>query len=228
MLEESKKVLNRLGIEIPSLRNKIKNFSGGQRQSVAISRSIYWNAKLPITDEPTAALGVADQRKVLNLVRTLSEQGVYYYHQPRAHDVFQVAHRLMVLRWGEKVGEHLTHETNPNEIVSLMVGAELVQGVSREKEENLGRVAQVFTLSRIGLFLLRTLDRSSREAGLRKEYPVLSRRRGHPLPGRTHTHRQDTRIGPHYPSFSQNFSKIQKPRGGLKSSPGKNYFTHTS
>jgi simple sugar transport system ATP-binding protein len=128
MLQESHKVLNRLGIEIPSLKNKIKNLSGGQRQSVAISRSIYWNARLLIMDEPTAALGVAEQRKVLNLVRTLSEQGVSIIiisHQ--LYDVFQVAHRLVVLRRGEKVGERLTRETNPDEIVSLMVGAELVQ-----------------------------------------------------------------------------------------------------
>jgi simple sugar transport system ATP-binding protein len=95
---------------------------------VAISRSIYWNARLLIMDEPTAALGVAEQRKVLNLVRTLSEQGVSIIiisHQ--LYDVFQVAHRLVVLRRGEKVGERLTRETNPDEIVSLMVGAELVQ-----------------------------------------------------------------------------------------------------
>lgn len=128
MLRESRKVLDRLGIEIPSLRNKIKTLSGGQRQSVAISRSIYWNAKLLIMDEPTAALGVTEQRKVLNLVRTLSSQGVAVIiisHQ--LYDIFQVAHRLVVLRRGEKVGERLTHETNPDEIVSLMVGAELVQ-----------------------------------------------------------------------------------------------------
>ncbi|MGQ9473678.1 MAG: ATP-binding cassette domain-containing protein [Candidatus Caldatribacteriaceae bacterium] len=128
MLKESRKVLNRLGIEIPSLKNKIKTLSGGQRQSVAISRSIYWNAKLLIMDEPTAALGVAEQRKVLNLVRILSEQGVSIIiisHQ--LYDVFQVAHRLVVLRRGEKVGERLTRETNPDEIVSLIVGAELVQ-----------------------------------------------------------------------------------------------------
>lgn len=129
MMQESRKVLDRLGIEIPSLRNKIKTLSGGQRQSVAISRSIYWNAKLLIMDEPTAALGVTEQRKVLNLVKTLSSQGVAIIiisHQ--LYDVFQVAHRLVVLRRGEKVGERLTHETNPDEIVSLIVGAELVEG----------------------------------------------------------------------------------------------------
>ena len=128
MYQESKKVLDKLGIEIPSLKNKIKMLSGGQRQSVAISRSIYWNAKLLIMDEPTAALGVAEQRKVLDLVRTLSAQGVgiiIISHQ--LYDVFQVAHRLVILRRGEKVGELMVKETNPDEVVSLMVGAELVQ-----------------------------------------------------------------------------------------------------
>jgi len=128
MHQESKKVLDQLGIEIPSLKNKIKMLSGGQRQSVAISRSIYWNAKLLIMDEPTAALGVAEQRKVLDLVRTLSDQGVgiiVISHQ--LYDVFQVAHRLVILRRGEKVGELMVKETNPDEVVSLMVGAELVQ-----------------------------------------------------------------------------------------------------
>jgi simple sugar transport system ATP-binding protein len=129
MMEESRKVLSHLGIEIPSLKNRIKNLSGGQRQSVAISRSVYWNAKLLILDEPTAALGVTEQKKVLDLVRTLSSQGVAVIiisHQ--LYDVFQVAHRLVVLRRGEKVGERLTKETNPDEIVGLMVGAELVEG----------------------------------------------------------------------------------------------------
>ena len=128
MYQESKKVLDQLGIEIPSLKNKIKMLSGGQRQSVAISRSIYWNAKLLIMDKPTAALGVAEQRKVLDLVRTLSDQGVgiiIISHQ--LYDVFQVAHRLVILRRAEKVAELMVKETNPDEVVSLMVGAELVQ-----------------------------------------------------------------------------------------------------
>ncbi len=132
MHRESKKVLDQLGIEIPSLKNKIKMLSGGQRQSVAISRSIYWNAKLLIMDEPTAALGVAEQRKVLDLVRTLSSHGVgiiIISHQ--LYDVFQVSHRLVILRRGEKVGELIVKETNPDEVVSLIVGAELVQNSGR-------------------------------------------------------------------------------------------------
>jgi simple sugar transport system ATP-binding protein len=124
MLNESKKMLNRLEINIPSLENKIRNLSGGQRQAVAISRSIYWNARLLIMDEPTAALGVAERGKVLNLVKTLSSQGVSVIiisHQ--IHDVFSVATRLLIMRRGKKVAERLTKKTNTDEVVGLIVGS---------------------------------------------------------------------------------------------------------
>jgi len=136
MHSESKKVLNRLEIEIPSLKNKIRNLSGGQRQAVAISRSIYWNAKLLIMDEPTAALGVAEQKKVLNLVKNLSSQGVSIIiisHQ--LHDVFSVATRLIIMRRAKKVAERITKKTSADEVVGLIVGS--VPGdyieVSKEK-----------------------------------------------------------------------------------------------
>ena len=124
MHSESKKVLNRLEIKIPSLKNKIRNLSGGQRQAVAISRSIYWNAKLLIMDEPTAALGVAEQKKVLNLVKTLSSQGVSIImisHQ--LHDVFSVATRLIIMRRAKKVAERITKKTSADEVVGLIVGS---------------------------------------------------------------------------------------------------------
>jgi len=127
MHDEAKKVLNRLAIEIPSLRNRIRTLSGGERQAVAISRSIYWNAKLLIMDEPTAALGVAEQKKVLDLIRLLRSQGIgiiVISHQ--LYDVFSVADRLVIMRRGEKVAERNIKETNTDEVVSLIVGAEKV------------------------------------------------------------------------------------------------------
>ncbi|WP_455382035.1 ATP-binding cassette domain-containing protein [Salinispira pacifica] len=127
MQEESKKVLEKLDIVIPSLRNRIRSLSGGQRQAVAISRSIYWDAKLLIMDEPTAALGVAEQKKVLDTVRRLKSHGIgiiMISHQ--MHDVFQVADRLVIMRRGEKAAERITKETNADEVVSLIVGAETV------------------------------------------------------------------------------------------------------
>lgn len=127
MLSESKGILSRLEIRIPSLQELIRNLSGGQRQAVAIARSIYWNARLMIMDEPTAALGVSEQRKVLVLVRTLRDQGVpVILISHNMQDVFAVADRIIVLRRGKKVAERIASKTTPDEIVSLMVGAEAV------------------------------------------------------------------------------------------------------
>jgi ABC-type sugar transport system ATPase subunit len=127
MNDESRKILQKLDIEIPSMRNRIRALSGGQRQAVAICRSIYWDAKFMIMDEPTAALGVAEQKKVLDTVNLLKSHGIgiiVISHQ--MHDVFSVADRLVIMRRGEKVAERITRETNADEVVSLIVGAEKV------------------------------------------------------------------------------------------------------
>jgi ABC-type sugar transport system ATPase subunit len=127
MRGEAQKVLDRLDIHIPSLRSTIRTLSGGQRQAVAISRSIYWKAKVLIMDEPTAALGIAEQRKVLNLVRTLKTQGlgiIIISHQ--MYEVFEMADRIAVMRRGVKVAERLVKETTPDEVVGLIVGSETV------------------------------------------------------------------------------------------------------
>jgi ABC-type sugar transport system ATPase subunit len=127
MHAEAGKVLKRLEIEIPSLRSLIKNLSGGQRQAVAISRSIYWNAKLLIMDEPTAALGVAEQRKVLDLIRVLRSQNIpviVISHQ--LYDIFSVTDRLVIMRRGKKVAERITKETTPDQVVGLITGSEEV------------------------------------------------------------------------------------------------------
>ncbi len=132
MREESKKVLDRLEIEIPSLHSQIKTLSGGQRQAVAISRSIYWNAKLLIMDEPTAALGVHEQRKVLDLVRLLRSQNIpiiIISHQ--LYDIFSVTDRLVIMRRGKKVAERTTKDTNPDEVVGLITGSKEVERNSR-------------------------------------------------------------------------------------------------
>ena len=127
MFDESQGVLDKLNISIPSLRNNVRTLSGGQRQAVAISRSIYWNAKFLIMDEPTAALGVAQQKLVLDLVKSLKDHGlgiIIISHQ--MHDVFAVADRIIVMRRGEKVGDLKKIETTPDEVVNLIVGSESV------------------------------------------------------------------------------------------------------
>jgi ABC-type sugar transport system ATPase subunit len=104
MEQETKGLINRLRIDIPSVRQKVERLSGGQRQAVAIARATAFDAKVIIMDEPTAALSVAAIDKVLDLIQQLKAQGssiIIISH--RLEDVFRVADRMIVLRLGRKV-----------------------------------------------------------------------------------------------------------------------------
>ena len=125
MLVESRRILDQLDIRIPGLARPIRQMSGGQRQAVAIARAVYWNAQLMIMDEPTAALGVPEQRKVLALVRTLRERGVgVIIISHNLQDVLDVADRVVVMRHGRAVGERQVADTNTSDLLALMIGAE--------------------------------------------------------------------------------------------------------
>ena len=128
MLRQARQVLDQLDIRIPELRSPIRQLSGGQRQAVSIARAVYWNAHLMIMDEPTAALGVPEQLKVLELIRTLRHQGVpVILISHNMQDVFAVADRVIVMRRGSKAGEARISDTNENDVVGMMVGAEYKQ-----------------------------------------------------------------------------------------------------
>jgi ABC-type sugar transport system ATPase subunit len=132
MLRESRQVLDQLDIRIPELRKPIRQLSGGQRQAVSIARAVYWKASLMIMDEPTAALGVPEQLKVLELIRTLRHQGVpVVLISHNMQDVFAVADRVIVMRRGSKAGERRISETNENDVVGLMVGAEYTREIKQ-------------------------------------------------------------------------------------------------
>ena len=122
MRQASETVLRSLEIHT-SLHRPVRDLSGGQRQAVAIGRAIFWNARLLIMDEPTAALGVPEQRKVIELIHRLREKGVgVLFISHNLGDIFAVSDRIIVLRRGIKAGERLVGETNGDEIVRLMVG----------------------------------------------------------------------------------------------------------
>jgi D-xylose transport system ATP-binding protein len=106
---------------IASIRQPVATLSGGQRQSVAVARAVMWNSRVVILDEPTAALGVAQTRQVLDLVKRLAEQGlavVIISHN--LHDVFEVATRITVLRLGRNVGVYERAQTTQQEIVAAI------------------------------------------------------------------------------------------------------------
>jgi len=121
----SAQVLQRLEIQLPSVRTLVRYLSGGQRQAVAISRAVYWEARIVIMDEPTAALGVRERSRVLDLVRRLRDEGksvlLISHSMP---DIFAVCDRIVVLRRGLKVGERHTAQTTEEEIVRMMMGSE--------------------------------------------------------------------------------------------------------
>ncbi|MGN6101936.1 MAG: ATP-binding cassette domain-containing protein [Devosia sp.] len=124
MLREAQSGLEALDIRFPTLTQPIESLSGGQRQAVAIARAVYWHARLMIMDEPTNNLGVPEQKKVLELIRRLRDQGtpvILITHV--LPDVFAVSDRLMVMHRGRKVTEKKTSETDAEELVQYMVGA---------------------------------------------------------------------------------------------------------
>jgi D-xylose transport system ATP-binding protein len=124
MEQEASRVLKRLAVRIPSVRTQIASLSGGQRQGVAIARSMLGEPKVVMLDEPTAALGVAQTAQVLDLIRTLREQGlavVVISHN--LADVFAVADTIVVLRLGRQVGVLDAKQTNSDEVVAAITGA---------------------------------------------------------------------------------------------------------
>ena len=123
MAEAAKKTMALLDFHVSRLDAPVSNFSGGQRQAVAIGRAVYWNAQILIMDEPTAALGVPEQRKVISLIHQLKAQGrgvIFISHN--LQDIFAVADRIVVLRRGVRAGERRISETTHDEVVKLMVG----------------------------------------------------------------------------------------------------------
>jgi D-xylose transport system ATP-binding protein len=113
---------------LKSVRQAVAGLSGGQRQSVAVAKAVMWNSRIVILDEPTAALGVAQTRQVLNLVRTLADRNlavVIVTHN--LHDVFEVAHRITVLRLGQRVALFERAATTQQEVVHAITAGTLDQ-----------------------------------------------------------------------------------------------------
>jgi ABC-type sugar transport system ATPase subunit len=124
MKQKVAELLNTLEAHISDPEAAVGSLSGGQRQAVAISRALNLKARLVIMDEPTAALAVAETRKVLQLIRRLAEGGravILISHN--MHDVFEVADRIVVFRRGRKIAERRRSETDPEEVVSFITGA---------------------------------------------------------------------------------------------------------
>ena len=125
MVREAREILDQLKVNLPSATTSVRYLSGGQRQAVAVARTIVRGSKLVIMDEPTAALGVRETSKVLDLIRRLRDQGnAVLLISHNMDDVFAVADRAAVLRLGRKVADVAIPDVSKEQIVSLVMGGD--------------------------------------------------------------------------------------------------------
>ncbi|OLC31508.1 MAG: ABC transporter ATP-binding protein [Armatimonadetes bacterium 13_1_40CM_64_14] len=128
MEAESRKVLDRLRITLTSLRDSVLTLSGGQRQAVAIGRALYFNARILIMDEPTAALGPAEARQVGQLIKQLKGERVgIFLISHDIHDVFEYADRISVLKTGRLVGTVRKTEVTQDDVLTMIIAGALPQ-----------------------------------------------------------------------------------------------------
>jgi ABC-type sugar transport system ATPase subunit len=125
MERETRTLLDRLKINISSVRTNVERMSGGQQQAIAIARAVAFKARVVIMDEPTASLAVKEVGKVLDIIRGLREAGVsVIIISHRLQDIFSVADRIMVLRTGLSVADRPAKQFTMDEVVKYIVGAE--------------------------------------------------------------------------------------------------------
>ena len=128
MMAEARSLLNSMKVNIPSVEARVRELSGGQRQAVAIGRIVHEGSRVLLLDEPTAALGVKEAHEMLSLIERLKEEAtkaIVVVTHNLAH-VFRISDRITVLRRGEIVGSRMKADTNPDEIVKMITGAELL------------------------------------------------------------------------------------------------------
>ncbi len=136
MERQTGELLANLAVTIVDLRSEVGTLSGGQRQQVAIARSLLGEPKMVMLDEPTAALGVRQTAQVLELIKRLRERGlgvVVISHN--LADVFEVADRVFVLRLGRKAADIVADESSQEEVVAAITGAEFGGNGQRAKED---------------------------------------------------------------------------------------------
>ncbi|MCT8989681.1 ATP-binding cassette domain-containing protein [Chelativorans sp. SCAU2101] len=122
MESETRKVMGRLNPRFQRFKEPVSNLSGGQRQTVAIARAIYFNARILIMDEPTAALGPQETAQVAELVRQLKSEGIgIFLISHDIHDVFDLADRVVVMKNGQVVGTAATKDVTEDEVLGMII-----------------------------------------------------------------------------------------------------------
>lgn len=127
MYLETTNLFNKYNIIIGNINKPLFNYSGGQRQAVALSKAAYWGSKIIILDEPTASLGVKESKNALELIKNLNKHGItIIVISHNLQHIFEVVDRIFIIRHGKEVGIRGIHETNFDEIVSLITGSKVI------------------------------------------------------------------------------------------------------
>jgi D-xylose transport system ATP-binding protein len=137
MEQKTEELLASLGVTtIRSVRTEVERLSGGQRQAIAIARSLLGEPRMVMLDEPTAALGVVQTKHILELIQRLRDRGLgVIVISHNLADVFEVADRVVVLRLGRVAGEFTLADSSQEEIVAAITGAEFGGNGERPTEE---------------------------------------------------------------------------------------------
>jgi D-xylose transport system ATP-binding protein len=122
MESETRKIMGRLNPNFKKFADPVKSLSGGQRQSVAIARAVYFNARVLIMDEPTAALGVQETRMVAELIQELKNQGLgIFLISHDVHDVMDLCDRIAVMKNGQLVGVERVEDVTEDDILGMII-----------------------------------------------------------------------------------------------------------
>lgn len=122
MAHEAQTIIKRLNPNFNALHKPVREMSGGQRQTVAIARALYFNARILIMDEPCAALGPAETRMVMDTIRQLKAEGIgIFLISHDIHDVFEVCDRVTVMKNGALVATRRTAELTPDEVLAMII-----------------------------------------------------------------------------------------------------------
>jgi len=122
MESETRKVMGRLNPNFTRFKMAVKSLSGGQRQAVAIARAVYFNARILIMDEPTAALGPAETAQVRSLIRQLKDEGIgIFLISHDIHDVFDLSDRISVMYHGEMVDTVIKSNVTPDDVLGMII-----------------------------------------------------------------------------------------------------------
>ncbi len=152
MEQKSRETLASLSVRtVKSVRTKVSSLSGGQRQTVAIAKAVLWNSKVVLLDEPTAALGVAQTRQVLDLVRRLADNGlgvVLISHN--MNDVLEVADRVCAMYLGRIAADVAVTDLEPKDASALITELGEVGGRAEIKDQSRRRLVDLITSGRSG------------------------------------------------------------------------------